>query len=71
MPFVGIGLGLLTLIEQGVITATRAKALFRQGTDEGWTKEQWQAKLTELAETSDAMFADTQAMLDAIAEGGD
>lgn len=67
MPIIGIVAAVLTLVEQGVITATRAKALIRQGHEEGWDEDRWRSELTSLAETSDAMFADTQAMLAEIA----
>ena len=62
----GIIMGVLTLVEQGVVTATRAKALIEQANAESWTKEQWEAKLTELAEQSDSLYADTDAMLEAL-----
>ena len=65
----GIVLTILTLVQQGVVTAQQASALVEQGRDEAWSRTQWRAKLTELAQTSDEMFAATQAMLQQIAIG--
>jgi len=61
-------LALLTLVEQGVVTASRAKALWQQSADEGWDDARWEQELTTLADQSDAMYADTQAILDALAK---
>ena len=67
MPITGIVnivLAVMTLVEQGVITATRAKGLIKQGQDEGWDDARWTQELTGLANASDSMFANTQTMLD-------
>lgn len=70
MPAIaGIVLTILTLVQQGVVTAEQAKGLITQSRDEGWTKAQWREKLTELAQASDAAFEISQEMLANIAQG--
>lgn len=59
----GIVMGVLTLVEQGVVTATRAKSLIQQGESEGWDEVRWQQELTALAEQSDSLYADASAVL--------
>ena len=66
MPYLNIALAVLTLVERGVVTATRAKALLQQGEAENWDEGRWRVVLIELSDKSDSMFADTQAMLDAL-----
>ena len=65
---VTIAMLVLGLVERGVITATRARALREQGAN--WSEAEWTAKLQELESTSDKMFADTNRMLDELIAGG-
>jgi hypothetical protein len=56
-------MAVLTLVEQGVVTATRAKSIISQGRDEDWDEARWETELTDLAEKSDSLYSDTQEML--------